>query len=169
MAKPGWVVVVQSDQRDVYEHLRQQVDTAAFVPVLDRRHTERRRDLDPSRPRHGPDRRRGRPVAWVYPAAAGSPAGAGVGVGAAEAEASPSTVTDTCRLCGTILEWELPRFPQPPARLDTKVLHLGQALTDAGHAVEVEAFTASGRPILVHRAPARRRNLSGAQAPAGGE
>jgi hypothetical protein len=155
MGQPEWVVVVHRDQQDVYERLRERVDATAIVPVLDRRQRERRLALDPSRPQRGPDRRRGRPVAWIYSAGAGFPIEVG------EPEASPSRVTDTCALCGLVLEWELPRFPQPPARLDTKVLHLGQALDDTGHAVEIEAFTASGRPLLVHRAQARRRGLAG--------
>jgi hypothetical protein len=145
-----WVVIVQRERRDVYEELRQLLQGTALRVVLDRRQGERRRaEGDPARPRLGPERRRGQPVGWVYPASA-------LAVSEPVAD-TPTAMTDTCSLCGATLEWELPRFPQPPARLETKVRHLGQAVGDAAHAVEVEAFTATGRPILSHRAPTRRR------------
>ena len=156
MAEPRWVIIVQQDQGEVYEELRRRLEGTPVRVVLDRRQGERRRDLDAARPRRGPDRRRGRPLAWLYPAVAES------ATGPPGPEASPGTVTDTCALCGASLEWELPRFPQPPARFEARVRHLGESLTDASHVVEVEAFTATGRPLLVHRAPARRRSLPGA-------
>jgi len=149
MEAPRLVVVVQPNQRDLYKLLRQRLEEIALV-IADRRQRERRSGRSGEGPerRHG-DRRRRRPRAWFYPAET-------LDVHATEGHASaiPSgaqILTKDCPTCAMVVRVEMPRFPRPPARLETDVIHMQQANRGVVHYVEIQAFTASGRPLLVHR------------------
>ena len=67
-----------------------------------------------------------------------------------------------CPQCGAVLSVELPRFSEPPVRLDVIVLHesLPPDHTRARHAVEVQSFSATGRVLLASRLLARTRTES---------
>lgn len=148
---PLWLVVVARDRRDLLARLgRSFAGTPMIDLVLDRRQGERRRQDTP-----GPgDRRRGdrrRPATL----ARSSPAGGyrliqraeGFDVFQAEARASAR-----CPECAALIEFEMPRFGELPARLDLLVVHTERT----PHAVETQAFRASGRPFLACRMLARR-------------
>jgi hypothetical protein len=55
------------------------------------------------------------------------------------------------------LEFEMPRFPQPPARLEIQTIHTGDRASGVQHYVEIQAFSATGRPLLLQRNQAFRR------------
>jgi hypothetical protein len=61
----------------------------------------------------------------------------------------------SCPECGLEVEFETPRFPQPPARVVIETVHAGDQ-----HHVEIHAFTATGRPLLSQRNQAWRRGES---------
>jgi hypothetical protein len=153
-----WLVVLQPNQRALYEVLRQSLKADSPVSVIyDRRFRERRRGGVSARSdRRRTDRRQRRPSGWFYEAeivrmVAERPSG-GAAPGAPAASA-PTLVV--CAECGTELEFELPRFPQPPARLETEPIHAGLQ-----HFVEIHAFTATGRPLLSQRNQAWRRGTA---------
>jgi hypothetical protein len=50
------------------------------------------------------------------------------------------------------VEFDMPRFPPPPARLVVETVHAG-----VQHYVVIHAFTATGRPLLSQRNQAWRR------------
>jgi hypothetical protein len=145
-----WLIVVQPHRRELYEVLRRSLKEEGPVMVIyDRRVRERRRgSLSSGADRRRTDRRQRRPSGVLYeceilkfeekgPARAAPPA-------------SPPAAR-VCPECGLEVEFEMPRFPQPPARLEIETLHAG-----AQHLIEIHAFTATGRPLLSQRIQAWR-------------
>lgn len=155
--KPRWLVVIPRDQRELYESLRQGLKPdAPFRVILERRQGERRRSgaADPKAERRRSDRRQQRAVGSLFAAT--------IVRAETTARASPvggeaAIVHAACPACYAMLSFELPRFPQPPARLDAEVVHAGGGL-GAVHYAEIQAFTVSGRPLLVGRVQATRRD-----------
>lgn len=156
--RPRWVVVVQPDQPELFELLRSRLEGSEVEVQRERRQRERRRgNLGPPTERRVTDRRRQRPVALVTP---GTGPAAVERSGAdppepARAPAQESLTGPRCPTCQELLEFELPRFPQPPARLEVVVRHVARASQVAQHFVEIAAFTVSGRIVLSQRVPAR--------------
>jgi hypothetical protein len=164
MATPGpvaprWVVVVPRDQPDLYECLRRSLThDAPFRVVLDRREGERRRASGSggSTDRRRTDRRQRAPVGALYVA------GLAVSEPALHARALPAVAPDSavivtaCPACWTALSFEMPRFPKPPARLEAEVIHVGGGKASQ-HYAEIQAFTISGRPLIVQRVQALRQ------------
>ena len=62
-----------------------------------------------------------------------------------------------CPQCGALLSVEMPRFTEPPGRLDLTVVHETIPPNRARHAVEVQSFSATGRVLLASRLLARTR------------
>ncbi len=71
------------------------------------------------------------------------------------AAADSTVVATACPACWVALSFEMPRFPKPPARLEAEVIHVG-GLKAAQHYAEIQAFTISGRPLVVQRVQAVR-------------
>lgn len=144
-----WVIVVHPGQRALYEALRQGLKEDGPVAVVyDRRRRERRGGRLSSRvERRRVQRRRRGPDGSFYEceilkivrtaAAGGTPR-----------PAPPQS----CAECGLEVEFEMPPFPQPPARVVIETVHAGDQ-----HHVEIHAFTATGRPLLSQRNQAWRR------------
>jgi hypothetical protein len=155
-----WLIVVQPGQRDLYDVLRASLKEESPVAVIyERRIRERRRGSDsPRGDRRRSDRRQRRPSGWLYECEV-----LRVAEPAATADARPSAPppairpSQSCPTCGIELEFEVPRFPQPPARLQIEAIHVGDRGTGAQHYVEIHAFTATGRPLLSQRNQAWRR------------
>ncbi len=146
--RPRWILVVGREApRPLYELLRERLEGSGVAVVLDRR--DRRAGAAVGERRIA-ERRRDRPLA-VLAEPGGAPLGA---VGPAPDAASPPA-TEQCPRCGVSLEFDLPRFPQAPARLEMQVAHPDPR--NGGHYVEIAAFTVSGRLLLSQRVPARRR------------
>lgn len=161
MATSQWLIVVQPHQPDLYEALRRSIKEESPVMVIyDRRFRERRRGSESSRgDRRRTDRRQRRPRGWLYEceilrvAQVEEPAAAA----GRRREAPPDHGTRACPECGVPLEFEMPRFPQPPARLEIQVIHAGDRGSGVQHYVEIQAFSAAGRPLLLQRNQAFRR------------
>lgn len=152
-----WLIVLQPNQRALYEVLRKSLKEESPVTVIyDRRFRERRRGSVSSRSdRRRTDRRQRRPNGWLYEAEivriVAAPPSREEAPGPRPASEPPLT-SRACPDCGTELEFEMPRFPQPPARLDIEPIHAGLQ-----HFVEIHAFTVTGRPLLSQRNQAWRR------------
>jgi len=164
---PRWLVVVCRDRPEVHARLRRSFDRSPLVEVLlDRRQAERRRaSAAVSRDRRRVDRRQ--------PPRHGD-AGSG-GRYRLIQERDGCHILETtrriearCPECANDLEFELPRFAEPPTRLDVTVVHAKNGAGGAQHYVETEAFTPSGRSLLACRILARRRAGGSATTPRSG-
>jgi hypothetical protein len=145
--RPRWILIVGREApRPLYDLLRERLEGSEIEVVLDRRD---RRPAGALGERRIAERRRDRPVAVVA-----APGGAPLGGGSVPEAAAPPA-TEQCPRCGVTLEFDLPRFPQAPARLEMQVGHPDPRI--GGHYVEIAAFTISGRLLLSQRVPARRR------------
>lgn len=158
---PQWLIVVQRYERELYKVLRQSFKEDAPVAVIyERRLRERRRgSIAPRGDRRRRDRRQRRPSASLYEVKVlrvDEPQESDATLsGMADAQAGPGAPTKPCPECGLVLEFEMPRFPQPPSRLEVEAIHMVSA-SGIQHYVDIQAFTASGRPLLVQRSPVRR-------------
>jgi len=152
---PRWLVVIPHEQKELYERLRQSLKAGApFHVILERRRSDRRRSGGQSRDadRRRADRRQQRPVGSFFMATIMR----GDGLPPTGLAGGESTVvTAACPACFAMVTFELPRFPKPPARLDAELVH-----TSGQHYAEIQAFTVSGRPLLVQRVQAFRRDSS---------
>ena len=156
-----WYLVVKPDQRELFEVLRARLDGSGVEVLIERRTRERRRgSFGPTMDRRQIDRRRQRPVALLSVAAlpvdVAEPAPAAGSRLAAAPHPQEAPVTYPCPTCASAIELELPRFPNPPARVEMEVAHVTAGSRDAQHYVEIAAFTVSGRLILSQRVPGRR-------------
>ncbi|MGH7267525.1 MAG: hypothetical protein ACREMB_22115 [Candidatus Rokuibacteriota bacterium] len=158
-----WLIVVQHAHRDLYEVLRERFQSLGVVVVLDRRRAERRQGgagLGVERRRT--ERRQRRPIAWVYPSQPADVLGPDVGrldltAGPVPgAEATP-LVEKTCPECAMAVEFEMPRFSEPPARVETAVVHRTDQTFGVQHYVDVRAFTEAGGAMARQRIQAQRR------------
>jgi hypothetical protein len=146
-----WLIVLQPNQRALYEALRQSLKEESPVTIIyDRRFRERRRGGVSARSdRRRTDRRQRRPSGWFYEAEmvriVAEPPSGEEAPGSPPAS-SPRRTSVVCADCGTEIEFDMPRFPHPPARLETEPIHAGLQ-----HFVEIQAFTVTGRPLLSQR------------------
>jgi hypothetical protein len=137
--RPRWLIVVEREQRELYELLRKSLQPdAPFDVVLDRRQGDPRGNA----PERSQDRRRGAegeraPIGLLFLRV--SLAGPVVA----------TVLTRACPDCDLVPAFEMPRFPQPPARLEADVIHTGPARDQ--HYADIYAFTVSGRSLLVQR------------------
>jgi hypothetical protein len=137
--RPRWLIVVEREQRELYELLRTSLrPDAPFDVVLDRRQGDAPGDA----PERKEDRRRGN-------GAERAPAGLLFLRVALAGPVGATTLTRPCPDCGLVPVFEMPRFPQPPARLEAEVVHAGPARDQ--HYADIYAFTVSGRSLLVQR------------------
>jgi hypothetical protein len=168
-----WLIVVQPDQRELYERLRESLrPDAPFEVILERRKGERRgagRGPSPGPERRQRERRQRTAIGLFY--VAGSPQAENgarpiLPPAAAAIRPGPEVVTVACPSCLAMLNFELPRFPRPPARLEAEVVHVaGPGAVQ--HFAEIQAFTLTGRPLLVGRVQAVRHRPGGSASPAG--
>jgi|RhiMetdeSRZDD1v2_1073273.scaffolds.fasta_scaffold75731_5 hypothetical protein len=161
--RPRWLIVVQHAQRDLYQILREKFESLGIVVIVDRRRAERRRDAaGRAVDRRRTDRRQRRPIAWLYPAETSDLIAPDIARLAFTAGPIPATegtgfVTNTCPDCGITVEFELPRFEEPPARVTVTVAHRTDPTFGVQHFVDVLAFTAAGRPLPSQRVQAQRQ------------
>ena len=147
-----WIIVVRRDRIEVETRLQQSFGLANCVKViLDRRQGEQREDGW-----SGAERRRGQ---GSRPGAREAGRGGGYrmiqngdGYHVYQAE---DRVVARCSECSSAVEFEMPRFVEPPARLAVRVVHLQYAGLPQ-HLAEIEAFRASGRSFLACRVLAPR-------------
>jgi hypothetical protein len=148
-----WVVVAHRDRPDVAATLERTFARSPWVAVVvDRRRGERRQQPPPSA---AVDRR------LAGRRSSDSPPGAvqvyrlghrGVGFEVYEA-VGPQPVR--CLTCSALVSVDMPRFVEPPARLQLRVLHETQPPNRPWHAVELESLSPTGRVLLASRVRAR--------------
>ena len=152
-APPQWLIVVSQERRHIHARLRHSFAAGPVEVILDRRQRERRRaSVRVYTDRRGADRRglptlRDRPLDNGYRLIQQAD---GYQVYQAEGR-----VPARCPVCANALRFEMPRFVEPPARLDIEVIHSDRA-SSAQHFVEIQAFRASGRSLLACRVMAKR-------------
>lgn len=135
-----WVVVVRVDRPEAYASLRRNFAGSAWVDVVvDRRGGAPRQDSGRApavERRVSAFRRAHRSTDFeVYEATAPLPG--------------------RCPQCGEKLSVELPRFAEPPVRLDLAVVHEDIGPDRVRHAVELQSLSATGRVLLASRLFAR--------------
>ena len=64
-------------------------------------------------------------------------------------------VATDCPTCQATVWFEIPRFSEPPLRLQLQVEHEDVAARYSRHFVDLDAFGAAGRSLLSFRAMAR--------------
>jgi hypothetical protein len=151
------VIVAQVDRADVYPALRQNFAGSAWVEVvLDRRGLARRQGtVQPAEDRRLAGRRSADQDPAQTPAFRLAHRGDGF-----EAYEATGPVPERCAACGAMVSVELPRFAEPPLRLDLTVVHETIALDRARHLVELESFSATGQLLLASRLFVRTRTES---------
>jgi hypothetical protein len=66
-------------------------------------------------------------------------------------------ISGRCPQCGAMVSVEMPRFAEPPSRLDLTVVHELIQPDRARHAVDLQSFSATGRILLASRLFVRTR------------
>jgi hypothetical protein len=158
-SQPRWFLVVRGDQHELLDILKGRLEGSDIEVVPDRRSRERRRgSFGPAMDRRVNDRRRPRPIAQLSVVAPAKEATTEPAATRRRLEgARNGSITHPCPTCAEPVELELPRFPQPPARVEMEVGHsTGNGNGRGAHYVEIAAFTVSGRLILSQRVPGRR-------------
>jgi hypothetical protein len=152
--RPRWVIVTQADRPEVYPAIQRSFVGSAWVEVVvDRRRGERRRGIE----QQDRDRRlAGRRGADQDPAQTRAFRLAHWGNGF-EAYEATGPAPGRCPQCGAVVSVELPRFAEPPVRLDLVVVHETIPPDRARHAVELQSLSATGRVLLASRLFARTR------------
>lgn len=159
MSEARWLVVIQPDQAALQPRLRASFDRVLVEVIVDRRRGERRHASQPA----GAERRRRDRRQPVNPRYALHHEQPGFRIYQAIGRIAARCVT-----CGAAVEWEMPEFREPPARLSIDVLHRtrisretlrapGAPDDSSRHSVSLQAFTAAGRELLSCYVPARPR------------
>src|SRR5437867_1635668 len=148
--RPLWLIIVRADRPALSERLRRTFARAPWVDViLDRRRAERRRDtsLSPVERRLS-DRRSAQEDQTRTP----THRLAGQVEGFTVYQAMGLTAA-RCPECGAgaAVWFEMPRFAEPPARLELDVRHESVQGKQARHFVELRAATPTGRALLASR------------------
>jgi hypothetical protein len=155
-ARPRWVIVVPIDRPETYAALRRNFARSPWVDVVvDRRRGERRLDeAEPAEDRRRSKRRKSseretdatpHPVFRLAHHLDGC-----------EVYESTAPESGRCPDCGASVTVELPRFVEPPVRLELVVRH-APAADRARHIVELQSFSPTGRVLLATRLAGRTR------------
>ena len=151
------MIVTRVDRAEVYPALQRSFAGSAWVEVVvDRRRGERRRG---TAPRADDQRLAGRRSADQHPAQTPPFRLAHRGDGF-EAYEATGPAQDHCPECGAMVSIELPRFVEPPFRLDLTVVHEPIQPDRARHVVDLQSFSATGRVLLASRLFVRTRTES---------
>jgi hypothetical protein len=147
-----WVVVVKVNRPEVFASLRRHFAQSTWVEVVvDRRRGERRQASTGA----SVDRRRGgRRTADRDPAQGPAFRRAHRSDNFDVYEAT-TPLPGRCPQCGVALSVELPRFAEPPVRLELAVVHEAIAPDKARHVVELQSLSPTGRVLVATRLFAR--------------
>ena len=152
--RPRWVIVTRVDRPEVYPKLQGSFAGSPWVEVvIDRRLGERRNGTSaPARDRRLAGRRSTDQDPAQTPAFRLAHWGNGF-----EAYEATGPVPGRCPKCGAMVSVELPRFPEPPVRLEITVVHEPVQPDRSRHVVELQSYSATGRVLLASRLFARTR------------
>jgi hypothetical protein len=150
---PRWTIVVRASDAQLYDKIRQRFMVAPWVAViLDRRRRDRRQGegLPPVEQRLGERRseRRDPSLPRTHRLSQQQP-------GLAVYEQMDVEAATDCPTCRATIWFEMPRFSEPPFRLQLQVEHEDVAARHSRHHVSIDAFGAAGRSILSFRTMAR--------------
>ena len=135
-----WVIVVRADRPEKYAALRRNFAGSKWVDVVvDRRGAQ-------------PDQDRGRAPGTERRVSAFRRAHRSADFEIYEATAP---LAGRCPQCEETLSVELPRFAEPPVRLEISVVHENVPPDRARHAVDLKSLSATGRVLLASRLFAR--------------
>ena len=157
--RPRWVIVVSVDRPEAFATLQRSFARSAWVNVvMDRRRGDRRRGA--GAPPTADRRTGGRRGADRDPAQVPAYRLAYRTDGATVYEATrPESAR--CPECGAPVSVELPRFVEPPVRLELVVIHERVAPDRARHVVELQSFSPTGRVLLATRLVGRTESERG--------
>jgi hypothetical protein len=147
--RPRWTIVARADRPEVFATLRRSFVGSAWVQVVvDRRRGQRRRSggSAPGAERRGGGRRSADRLPMQVPDFRLAHRGDGF-----EVYEAIGPVSGRCSQCGTTVKVEIPRFTEPPARLDLTVVHETIPPARTRHVVEMQSFSATGRVLLASR------------------
>ena len=152
--RPRWVIVTRVDQPEVYPKLQRSFAGSTWVEVvIDRRLGERRNGTSaPARERRLAGRRSTDQDPAQTPAFRLAHWGNGF-----EAYEATGPAPGHCPKCGAMISVEMPRFSEPPVRLELTVVHEPVQPDRSRHVVELQSFSATGRVLLASRLFARTR------------
>jgi hypothetical protein len=147
-----WLVVVRAEFPDAYARLMRTYAASPLIEVrLDRRQLERRQRTESvARERRQGDRRR-----IATGGATGRTHRLIQRTEAYEIVEADSRARAQCPDCQGLVEFEMPRFGELPARVDLNVVHVLAAAQRAEHFVEIDALRATGRSMFACRLRAR--------------
>ena len=142
------MIVAQVNRAEVYPALRRNFAGTAWVEVvLDRRLGERRqRTMPPADDRRLAGRRSADQDPAQTPVFRLAHRGDGF-----EAYEATVPVPGRCPECGAMVSIEMPRFAEPPVRLELTVVHETIQRERARHVIELQSFSATGRVLLASR------------------
>jgi hypothetical protein len=149
-ARSRWVIVVPVGRADTYAALRRRFGRSPWVDVLmDRRRGERRHGTAglPTVERRRTPRRK--------PAGRPAPPGDSLfrlahQLDGCDVYEATSPEYGSCPDCGVLVSLELPRFAEPPVRLELVLLHEPTA-HGVRHVGELQSLSATGRLLLSSR------------------
>jgi hypothetical protein len=149
-----WVIVVRADRPAAYATLRRTFDGSAWVDVvMDRRGgTSSGGGRAPGVERRGSQRPRGSPASAPAPAFRRA-----YGTSDFEVYEATAPLPGRCPQCGLSVTVDLPRFAEPPVRLELTVIHEVIPPATVRHLVEAQSLSATGRVLLASRLLARPR------------
>lgn len=159
-ARPRWVMVVPMHLPDTYTALRRRFARSPWVNVvIDRRRGERRPDLGgaPTVDRRQTTRR----GAQCDPSTESGFLLAHH-VDGSDVYESQAPESGHCPQCRALVSVDLPRFGNPPVRLELIIRHESTS-TEPGavrHIVELQSFSATGRVLVATRFAGRDRTES---------
>ena len=157
-ARSRWVIVVPTERPDTYAALRRRFARTPWVDVVvDRRSGERRQEVAGA---PGVERRtaKRRKTATPEPASTSQPVFRLAHLlDGCEVYESTALEFRACPECRVMVSVELPRFVEPPVRLELLVRH-EQPPAERGvvrHVVELQSFSPTGRVLLATRLAGR--------------
>jgi hypothetical protein len=152
--RPRWVIVTRVDRPEVVPALQRSFAGSVWVKVVvDRRCGERRQGtMPPAEDQRLAGRRSTDQDPTQRPAFRLAYRGDGF-----EAYEATAPVPGRCPECGAMVSVEMPRFAEPPVRLELTVVHETIQGERARHVVELQSFSATGRVLLASRMVVRTR------------
>src|SRR5262249_22031652 len=153
LGPPRWTVVVRANDATLLAEMRQRFLAVPWVAViLDRRRSDRRHAAErppverrlAQRRAEPPDRSLPRTHRLSHPQPGG-----------AVYELTDLEAATDCPTCRATVWFEIPRFSEPPRRLQLQVEHEDVAARYSRHFVDIDAFGAAGRSLLSYRAMGR--------------
>ena len=140
-----WVIVVRTDRPAAYAKLRRNFTGSAWVDVvMDRRGgPSSGRGRAPAVERRGSQPRRGSATSAPAPAYRRAQVGDDF-----EVYEATWPLPARCPQCGVLVTVELPRFAEPPNRLELTVVHEVIPPATLRHLVEAQSLSATGRVLF---------------------